>query len=76
MAVIYSIGLGTRFFKWRILSLSWPNALLFLQLLIARSAVNVCVISNGFLLTRETKLVCLVERPGYVVKVRPDPGMS
>ena len=53
MTVIYSIALGTRlFFKWKMLSLSWPNALLFLQLLITlitRSAVNVCAISIGFL---------------------------
>ena len=49
--VIYSITLGPRYFKWKILSLSGPNALLFLQLLIAfitRSEVNVCAISNGF----------------------------
>ena len=52
-AVIYSIALGPRFFKWKMLSLSGPNAVLFLQLLIAlitRSAVNVCAISIGFLL--------------------------
>ena len=52
-AVIYSIALGPRFFKWKLLSLSWPNALLFLQLLIAlvtMSAVKVSAISIGFLL--------------------------
>ena len=50
---MYSIALGPRCFKWKMLSLSWPNALLFLQLLIAfitRAAVNVRAISNGFLL--------------------------
>ena len=50
---MYSIALGPRCFKWKMLSLSGPKALLFLQLLIAfitRSAVNVCAISNGFLL--------------------------
>ena len=30
--VIYSISLGPRFFKWKMLSLSGPNSLLFLQL--------------------------------------------
>ena len=38
--------------KWKILSLSGPNALLFLQLLIAlltRSVVNFCAISKDFL---------------------------
>ena len=51
--VMYSIALGPRCFKWKMLSLSGPKALLFLQLLIAvitRSAVNVRAISNGFLL--------------------------
>ena len=51
-AVMYSMALGPRFFKWKMLSLSGPNALLFLQLLIAlltRSVVNVCAISKDFL---------------------------
>ena len=51
--VMYSIALGLRCFKWKMLSLSGPKALLFLQLLIAfitRSVVNVRTISNGFLL--------------------------
>ena len=50
--VMYSMALGPRFFKWKMLSLSGPKALLFLQLLIAlltRSVVNVCAISNDFL---------------------------
>ena len=50
---MYSIALGPRFFKWKMLSLSGPNALLFLQLLIAlvtMSAVKVSAISIGFLL--------------------------
>ena len=50
---MYSIALGARYFKWKMLSLLGPTALLFLQLLIAfitRSAVNVRAISNGFLL--------------------------
>ena len=49
---MYSIALGQRCFKWKMLSLSGPKALLCLQLLIAlitRSAVNVRDISNGFL---------------------------
>ena len=52
-AVIYSIALGPRFLKWKMLSLSRPNSLLFLQLLISlvtMSAVNVSAISIGFLL--------------------------
>ena len=51
-AVIYSIALGSRFFKCKMLSLSGSNALLFLKLLIAlvtMSAVNVSAISIGFL---------------------------
>ena len=50
---MYSIALGPRCFKWKVLSLSGPKALLFLQLLIAfitRSVVNVHAISNCFLL--------------------------
>ena len=49
---MYSMALGPRFFKWKMLSLSRPKALLFLQLLIAlltRSVVNVCAISKDFL---------------------------
>ena len=49
--VMYSIALGPRCFRWKMLSLSGPNALLFLQLLIdfiTRSALNVRAISNGF----------------------------
>ena len=49
---MYSMALGPRFFKWKMLSLSGPKALLFLQLWIAlltRSVVNVCVISKDFL---------------------------
>ena len=49
--VMYSIALGPRCFKWKMLNSSGPNGLLFLQLLIAfitRSAVNVRAISNGF----------------------------
>ena len=51
--VMYSMALGPRCFKWKMLSLSGPKALLFLQLFIAfitRSVVNVRTISNGFLL--------------------------
>ena len=40
---MYSIALGPRFFKWKMLSLSGPNALLFLQLLIA---LVTCIVSN------------------------------
>ena len=49
---MYSMALGPRFPKWKMLSLSGPKALLFLQLLVAlltRSVVNVCAISNDFL---------------------------
>ena len=49
---MYSMALGPRCFKWKMLSLSGPKALLFLQLLIAlltRSVVNVCAISKDFL---------------------------
>ena len=48
---MYSIALGPRFLKWKMMSLSGPNALLFLQLLIAlvtMSAVKVSSISIGF----------------------------
>ena len=48
-----TFALGPSFFKWKILSLSVSNALLFLQLLIAlvtMSAVNVSAISIGFFL--------------------------
>ena len=51
-AVMYSMALGPRFFKWKMLSLSGPKALLFLQLLIdllTRSVGNVCAISEDFL---------------------------
>ena len=49
---MYSMALGPRFFKWKMLSLSGPKALLFLQLLIVlltRSVVNACVIPKDFL---------------------------
>ena len=49
---MYSMALGPRFLKWKMLSLSGPKAFLFLQLLIAlltRSVVNVCAISKDFL---------------------------
>ena len=50
---MYSIVLGPRCFKWKMLSLSGPKALLFLQVMIGlltKSAVNVCAISKDFLL--------------------------
>ena len=50
---MYLMALGARFFKSKMLSLSGPKALLFLQLLIAhltRSVVNVCAISKDFLI--------------------------
>ena len=63
--VMYSIALRPRCFKWKMLSLSGPKALLFLQLLIAfitRSVVNVHTIFNGFLLVSlVTTLVSLEE---------------
>ena len=71
--VVYSMALGHRCFKWKMLSLSGTKALLFLQLLIAfitRSVVNVRTISNGFLsvslVTTPVSLeeVCL---PGFEV---------
>ena len=49
---MYSMALGPRLFKWKMLSLTGLKALLFLQLLIAlftRSVVNVCAISKDFL---------------------------
>ena len=50
---MYSMALGPRFFKWKMLSLSGPNALLFLQLLIALRTVdpvvNVCAIFKDLL---------------------------
>ena len=49
---MYSMALGPRCIKWKMLSLSGPKALLFLQLLIAlltRSVVNVCAISKDIL---------------------------
>ena len=62
---MYSMALALRCFKWKMLSLSGPKALLFLQLLIAfitRSVVNVRTISNGFLLVSlVTTLVSLEE---------------
>ena len=62
---MYSMVLCPRCFKWKMLSLSGPKALLFLQLLIAfitRSVVNVRTISNGFLLVSPvTTLVSLEE---------------
>ena len=64
-AVMYSMALGPRCFKWKMLSLSGPKAILFLQLLIAfitRSVVNVRTISNSFLLVSlVTTLVSLEE---------------
>ena len=50
---MYSIALGPRFLKWKMLSFSGTNALLFLLPLIAlvtMSAVKVSAISIGFLL--------------------------
>ena len=46
------MAIGPRCFKWKMLNLSGPKALLFLQLLISlltRSVVNVCAISKDFL---------------------------
>ena len=61
--VMHSIALGPRCFKWKMLSLSGPKALLYLQLLIAFiTVVNVRTISNGFLLVSlVTTLVSLEE---------------
>ena len=62
---MYSMALGQRWFEWKMLSLSGPNSLLFLQLLIAlltRSVVNVCAISKDFLfVSRVTNRVSLEE---------------
>ena len=62
---MYSIALGPKFFKWKMLSLSGLKALLFLQLLIAlvtMSAVKVSTIFIGFLLVSlVTKRVSLEE---------------
>ena len=48
---MYLMALGPICFKWKMLSLSGQKALLFLQLLIVlltRSVMNVCAISNDF----------------------------
>ena len=62
---MYSMALDPRFFKWKMLSLSGSNALLFLQLLFAlltRSVVNVCAISkNLFFVSLVTNRVSLEE---------------
>ena len=50
-AVMYSIPLDTRCFRWKMLSLSVPNARVLLQLLIplvTRSVVNVTAEVNDF----------------------------
>ena len=44
-AVRYSVALGPRFFKWKMLSRSGPKALLLLQLLIA--LVTIAVVNIG-----------------------------
>ena len=52
-AVRYSVALGPRFFKWKMLSRSGPKALLLLQLLIALvtiAVVNVGAVSCDFFL--------------------------
>ena len=63
--VMHSIAPGPKCFKWKMLSLSGPKALLFLQLLVAfitRSVVNVRTISNDFpLVSLVTTLVSLEE---------------
>ena len=49
---MYSMALGPRCLKWRMLSFSGPKTLLFLQLLIAlltRPTVNLCAICKDFL---------------------------
>ena len=62
---MYSMALCPRCFKCKMLSLSWPKSLLFLQLLIViltRSVVNVCAISKDFLfVSRVTNRVSLEE---------------
>ena len=62
--VMYSMALGPRCFKWKMLSLSGPKALLFLQLLIAfitRSVVNVRTSNSFLLVSLVTNLVSLEE---------------
>ena len=59
------MAIGPRCFKWKMLSLSGPTALLFLQLLIAfitRSVVNVRTISNGFLLVSLVNTLVSLEK--------------
>ena len=49
---MYSMALGPTCFKWKMLSLSGPKALLFLHVLIVlltRSVVNVCASFKDFL---------------------------
>ena len=75
--VIYSMALGPRCFKWKMLNLSEPKALLFLQLLIAlliRSVVNGCAISKDLLfVSLVTNLIQLEEvcLPSFDVLVEP-----
>ena len=62
--VMYSMALGPRCFKWKMLSLSGPKAFLFLQLLIAfitRSVVNVRISNDFLLVSLVTTLVSLEE---------------
>ena len=47
-AVRYSVALGPRFFKWKMLSRSGPKALLLLQLLIALSCMVKDLPVTGF----------------------------
>ena len=50
-AVRYAIALGPKCFRWKMLSLSGPKAFVLLQLImarVARSVVNVIVVSLGF----------------------------
>ena len=61
---MYSIDLAPRCFKWKMLSLSGPKALLFLHLLIAlltRSVVNVCAIFKVLFVSLVTNRVSLEE---------------
>ena len=69
-------ALGPRCFKWKMLSLSGPKALPFLQLLIAfitRSVVNVRTISNSFLfvslITTLVVSVCIETRGAVGARV-------
>ena len=63
---MYSMALGPRFFKWKMLSLFGPKALLFLQLLIAVLTISVV---NGYVISKDFLFVSLVTNRVSLEKV-------